>query len=83
VAYGSNMTEVFAPVAPDTCGNPRVLKTPEPGVGITALSDCSINIAVKPWDGRARLRAPRPRKFTRPSLNSFRAHKIEIPFPPA
>jgi small conductance mechanosensitive channel len=80
VAYGSNMTEVMALVRQILAGNPRVLKTPEPGVGITALGDCSINIAVKPWTAVPDC-GPASAEIYAAIIEQFRAHKIEIPFP--
>jgi len=80
VAYGSNMNEVLPLLRQILANNPRVLKTPEPGVGITALADCSINIAVKPWTAVPDC-GPASAEIYAAIIEQFRAHKIEIPFP--
>src|SRR5207302_2090895 len=49
VAYGTNLPETVAAVRDILKQNPRVLKELTPGVGISTLTDSSINIAVKPW----------------------------------
>lgn len=80
VAYGSNMTEVLPLLRQIVESNPRVLKTPAPAVGITALSDCSINIAVKPWTAVPDC-GPASAEIYEAIIEQFRARKIEIPFP--
>ena len=49
VAYDSNLPETLTIIRDVLRDNPRVLKEMAPGLGITALGDSSINIAVKPW----------------------------------
>jgi len=80
VAYGSNMAEVLPLVRQILAANPRVLKTPEPGVGISALGDCTINLAVKPWTAVPDC-GPASAEIYAAIIEQFRAHKIEIPFP--
>ncbi len=80
VGYGSNMTEVLPLLRQIVEGNSRVLKTPAPGIGITALGDCTINIAVKPWTAVPDC-GPASAEIYAAIIEQFRAHKIEIPFP--
>jgi len=60
--------------------NARVLKQPEAVVGVTALGDSSVTIAVKPWvavnnffDAGA--------EINQAILEQFRMRRIEMPFP--
>ena len=80
VAYGSNLAEVLPLLREIVANNPRVLKTPAPAVGIGTLSDCSINIAVKPWASVADYGAAQAEIYEA-IINQFRSRKIEIPFP--
>jgi small conductance mechanosensitive channel len=80
VGYGSNLGEVFAILTEIVHSNPRVLKTPAPGIGITALADCSINISVKPWTAIPDF-GPAQAEIYQTIIDRFRARKIEIPFP--
>src|SRR5947199_2944810 len=49
VAYGANINEAIAVLREILANNPRVLKDPAPGVGIAALGDSSVTIAIRPW----------------------------------
>src|SRR5438132_602876 len=49
VSYATTVTEALAAVREILEHNPRVLKEPAAAVGITALGDSSVNIAIKPW----------------------------------
>ena len=80
VGYGSDVREVLAEVKDILAKNPRVLKEPAPGIGVTALGDFSINIAVKPWTAVADF-GPAQVEIYEAILDRFRAKKIEIPFP--
>lgn len=80
VGYGSNLTEVFTILTEIVQSNPRVLKTPAPGIGITALADCSINISVKPWTAVPDF-GPAQAEIYQAIIDRFRSRKIEIPFP--
>jgi small conductance mechanosensitive channel len=80
VGYGTNMKEAFTLLQDILSGNPRVLKNPAPAMGITALADCSINIAVKPWTSLADYGAAQAELY-QAILDKFRESRIEIPFP--
>ncbi len=80
VAYGADLNDTLAAVREILKNNPRVLKNPEPLVGISMLADSSINISVKPWTavpdfGRAQA------EIYQAIVEQFRAREIEIPFP--
>jgi small conductance mechanosensitive channel len=49
IAYGTDIAEALSVVNSILQHNPRVLKDPAPVVGIAALSESSISLAVKPW----------------------------------
>ena len=49
VAYASDANQVLALLQELVAANPRVLKTPAPVIGISALSASSVNFAVRPW----------------------------------
>ena len=80
VGYGTNMKEAFTLLQEILSSNPRVLKNPAPALGITALADCSINIAVKPWTSLADYGAAQAEVY-QAILDKFRERRIEIPFP--
>ena len=80
VAYGSDVNQVLALLREIICNHPRVLKNPAPFVGITTLSDSSINIAIKPWTSLADYGSAQAELYEI-ILNRFRAESIEIPFP--
>ncbi|HWX20295.1 MAG TPA: mechanosensitive ion channel domain-containing protein [Candidatus Binatia bacterium] len=80
VGYGTNMKDALALVREILAANPHVLKQPEAVVGITALGDSSVSIAVKPWVSGEHFVAARG-EINQALLEEFRAHHIEIPFP--
>jgi small conductance mechanosensitive channel len=80
VGYGSNLPEVLAAVREIVAGNPRVLKTPAPVIGIANLAGSSITIAVKPWTAVPDFN-PAQAEIYQAIIDHFRARKIEIPFP--
>ena len=80
VAYGSNLNEVLPLLREIIAANPRVLKNPAPAMGITALTDSAISIAVKPWTTVADYGAAQAEIY-QTILERFRAQHIEIPYP--
>ena len=80
VAYGADIDKVFATVRDILNGNPRVFKDPPPVVGINALGDSSITIAVKPWVKVPDYAATQLELY-QAIVEQFRARQIEIPFP--
>jgi small conductance mechanosensitive channel len=80
VGYGSNLAEVLTIVQEIVANNPRVLKTPAPVIGISALAGSSVNIAVKPWTAVPDF-GPAQAEIYQAIIDHFRTRKIEIPFP--
>lgn len=80
IGYGMDPQEAVAVVREILSRNPRVLKEPAPAVGITALADSSVNIAVKPWVTVADFGAAAA-EINQAILLEFRSRRIEIPFP--
>jgi small conductance mechanosensitive channel len=80
VGYGSDLTQVVALVRGILDANPRVLKNPAPVVGIAALANSSINVAICPWTTVPDFN-PAQAEIYKAIIDQFRAHKIEIPFP--
>ena len=80
VAYGTDLNNALAIARAVLAQNPRVLKDPEAGVGVALLADSSINLAIKPWT-KAEDYGPASAEINQAIAESFRANKIEIPFP--
>jgi small conductance mechanosensitive channel len=80
VAYGSDVNAAIAAVRNILANNPRALKDPAPGVGIAALGDSSVTIAIRPWTSLADF-GPAGGEINHAILEEFRARGIEIPFP--
>lgn len=80
VAYATDLNEALAVVREVLVANPWVLKDPVAMVGVTALADSSITIAIKPWvnvpDYVVACAA-----INKDVVEKLRAAKIEIPFP--
>ena len=80
VGYGTDLPQALATVREILSRNPRVLKDPPPAVGVTALGDSSVNIAVKPWVSVNDFGAAGG-EINQAILEQFRVKSIEIPFP--
>lgn len=80
VAYDTNLPEAMALVREILRSNPRVLKEPEPAVGISMLSDSSINITVRPWTSVPDY-GPAQGELYQAIVEQFRKRAISIPFP--
>jgi small conductance mechanosensitive channel len=80
VAYGTDLNNALAIVRAVLAQNPRVLKDPAPVVGVAMLADSSVNLAVKPWT-KVDDFSPAAAEINQAIVESFRASKIEIPFP--
>ncbi|HZL43938.1 MAG TPA: mechanosensitive ion channel family protein, partial [Verrucomicrobiae bacterium] len=55
-------------------------KDPAPIVGVVALADSSINIAIKPWTAVADFN-PASAEIYQGVVTAFRKQQIDIPFP--
>lgn len=80
VAYGTDLGHALLVVGQILRANPRVLKEPEPAVGISMLGDSSISIAVKPWTAVPDVGAARAEIY-QAIVAQFRERRIDIPFP--
>ena len=80
VSYKTNIEKAIAVVREVLNQNPRVLKDPAPAVGVSAMADSSVNIAVKPWVSVADYGAACA-EINQALLEQFNARGIEIPFP--
>ena len=80
VSYGANLDEALAIVKEVLAANPRVLKEPQPVIGISELGDFSVTLLIQPWIDVADVIKARAELY-KAILERFRASKIEIPFP--
>jgi small conductance mechanosensitive channel len=80
VAYDSDLTMVLATVNEILQHNPSVLKEPAPVVGIAALNESSIAVAIRPWV-KVEDYVPAQAAIYQAVIESFRVKKIEIPAP--
>jgi small conductance mechanosensitive channel len=80
VAYGTNLGDALLLINQILKSNKRVLKEFEPVVGISALGNSSIDIAVKPWV-LVNDFGPAGPELYQAILAAFRERQISIPFP--
>lgn len=80
VGYGTNIKDAVGLVKQILVRNTRVLKQPEPVVGVSSLGDFSVTITVKPWVRVEDFVAAGP-EINQAILEEFRLKAIEIPFP--
>jgi small conductance mechanosensitive channel len=80
IAYGGDVDRVLAIIRDVLAKNPRVLKDPTPGVGIIALGDSAITVAIQPWVAVADS-GDAQTEIYRAVVARFRENRIEIPFP--
>jgi small conductance mechanosensitive channel len=80
VSYDTNINEALTVIRDILAQNPRVLKDPAPGVGVTSLADSSVNIAIMPWTAVADFGAAGG-ELNKALLEVFREKGIEMPFP--
>ncbi|PYI81546.1 MAG: mechanosensitive ion channel protein MscS [Verrucomicrobia bacterium] len=80
VAYKTNLPEALRITREVLNRNSRILKDPGPVVGIIALADSGITLAVKPWVSVSDY-VPAGAEIYQEIVERFRASQIEIPFP--
>jgi small conductance mechanosensitive channel len=80
VAYDADLNMVLATIGEILQGNPRVLKDPAPGFGISVLADSSIHISVNPWVNVPDY-GPAGSEINKALVETFRGKSISIPFP--
>ena len=80
IAYGADLTVALSTVNAILQQNPRVLKDPAPVVGIAALGESYVSLAIKPWvsvDDFVLAQA----EIYQAMIVRFREKQIEIPGP--
>jgi len=80
VSYDTNIPSMLALVRDILSKNTRVLKELAPGLGIAALADSSITIAVKPWVAVNDYGAAAA-EINQAIVERFREQGISIPYP--
>jgi small conductance mechanosensitive channel len=80
VSYDTNIPATLALVRDILSKNSRVLKELAPGIGVSALADSSINIAVKPWVAVSDY-GPACAEINQAIVERFREQAISIPVP--
>jgi small conductance mechanosensitive channel len=80
VAYDTPLDTALAVVREVVLANPRVLEEPEPVIGVAALSESSVVIAVRPWVKVTDFRAAGA-EINMALVRELRANDISIPFP--
>jgi small conductance mechanosensitive channel len=80
VAYDTPLDSALAVVREVVTGNPRVLKEPEPVIGVAMLADSSVDIAVRPWVQVSDFRAAGA-EINQALVLALRSNGISIPFP--
>ena len=80
VAYDTDLNEALATIHEVLRSNPRVLRDPVPGLGISVLGDSSIKISVNPWVNAPDF-GPAGGEINKAIVEAFRGGNIVIPFP--
>jgi len=80
IAYDVDLTMALSIVNDILQQNPGVLKEPAPVVGIAALNESAIAVAIKPWV-KVEDFVPAKAAIYQAIIESFRDRKIEIPAP--
>jgi small conductance mechanosensitive channel len=80
VAYDTPLDSALAVVREVVTANPRVLKEPEPVIGVAMLADSAVEIAVKPWVQVSDFRAAAA-EINQALVLALRSNDISIPFP--
>jgi len=80
VAYDTDLTKALRIVREVLESNPRVLRSPDPVIAVSALADSSIDLCARPWV-KVPDYAPASGEIKQAIVEAFRAHGISIPFP--
>ncbi len=80
VAYDTDLNKALATIHEVLRSNPRVLRDPVPGLGISVLGDSSIKISVNPWVNAPDF-GPAGGEINKAIVEAFRGGNIVIPFP--
>jgi small conductance mechanosensitive channel len=80
IGYGADLTLALSIVSDILQQNPTVLREPAPVVGIAALNEASIALAIRPWV-KVEDFIPAQAAIYQAVIENFRDRKIEIPIP--
>jgi len=80
IGYGADFTQALSIVSTILQQNTYVLKEPAPVVGIAALNESSISLAIKPWV-KVEDFVPAQATIYQAVIESFQNQQIEIPIP--
>jgi len=80
VAYDTDLTKALRIVREVLESNPRVLRSPDPVIAVSALADSSINLCARPWV-KVPDYAPVSGEVKQAIVEAFRAQGIAIAFP--
>lgn len=80
VAYDTPLDVALAVVREVVTANPRVLRDPEPVIGVATLADSSVSISVRPWVQVSEFGAAGA-EINQALVNTLGANNIRIPVP--
>ena len=80
LSYGTDVKRAIDVVRAILEAHPHVLKDPAPVIGVAAMGESSITLAIKPWTKIDHYGATQA-DLNQAILERFRASKIEIPLP--
>ena len=80
VAYDTDIKLALAAIHDLLAAHPKILQEPEPMIRVLALTDSSVNIAIRPWTTVDDF-YDTSSEITQAVLESFRERGIHIPFP--
>ena len=80
VAYGTDLAVAQERIHSLLRGNPRVLDTPAPVVGVAQLADSSVTLSIAPWVNVPDYEAATS-EINQAILAAFNAEGIQIPYP--
>jgi len=80
VAYDTPLDAALAVVREVVTNNPRVLKDPEPVIGVAVLADSSVSIAARPWVEVSDF-GPAGAEINQALVAALGARNIRIPLP--
>jgi small conductance mechanosensitive channel len=80
VAYDTDIRQALAAIHDLLAAHPKILHEPEPMIRVLALSDSSVNIAIRPWTTVNDF-YDTSSEVTQSVLETFRERGIAIPFP--
>lgn len=80
IGYAADITQALSIVSNILQQNPYVLTAPAPVVGIAALTESSISLAIKPWV-KVEDFVPAQAAIYQAVIETFRKERIEMPIP--